>query len=98
MVEAHLRNQTLEASPLFTLGGGVAQIIVDDQNPLLGPAQLTRTANQPVLQPGGLFVLEHLLSGGLPDVDHRQTLEMDGTYLLGARSGLKGTVIRDHDL
>jgi hypothetical protein len=54
--------------------------------------------DQPVLQPGGLLVAENLLGRGLPDVDHRQPLEVDGSYLLGARSGIKGAVIRDHDL
>src|SRR5215212_7516382 len=96
MVEAHLRNQTLESGPVLPLGGGVAQIVVDDHYPLLGPAQLPGAVNQPVLQPGGLLVAENLLGGGLPDVDHCQALEVDGSYLLWTRVGLKEVVIRDH--
>src|SRR5215213_3095455 len=98
MVEAHLRNQTLESGPVLPLGGGVAQIVVDDHYPLLGSAQLPGATNQPVLQPGGLLVPENLLGGGLPDVDHRQALEVDRTYLLWTRVGLKGVVNNDHGL
>jgi hypothetical protein len=74
LVKAHLRNQTLESGPPLTLGGGGPQIVVDDHYPLLGPAQLPGTVDQPVLLPGGLLVAENLLGGGLPDVNHRQTL------------------------
>jgi hypothetical protein len=98
MVEAHLRDQTLKPGPLSTFGGGASQIVIDDQNPLLGPAQPPGTVDQPLLQPRGLLVAENLLGGGLPDVDHRQTLEVDGIYLLRARVELKAVVIRDHDL
>ena len=96
MVEAHLRDQTLESGPVLPLGGGVSQIVIDDQNPLLGPAQLPGATGQAVLQPSGLLVAENLLGGGLPDVDHRQALEVDGSYLLWTRVGLKEVVIRDH--
>ena len=97
MVEAHLRDQTLESGPVLPLGGGVSQIIVDDQNTLLGPAQVPGAVDQSVLQPGGLLVAKNLLGGGLPDVDHRQALKVDGGYLLRARVGLKEVLIRDHD-
>src|SRR5918999_1768378 len=96
VVEAHLRDQPLEARSLLTLGSGVSQIVVDDHYPLFGPAQLPRAVDQPVLQPGGLLVPENLLSSGLPDVDHRQALEVYGSYLLRTRVSIEEGVIRDH--
>ena len=48
VVEAHLRDQAFEAAPLIAVGGRAPQVIVDDQDPLLGPTKLPHGQLAPI--------------------------------------------------
>src|SRR4051812_2354215 len=84
MVETDFRNEALKTCPVLSVGSGLAQIIVDDKDPLFGSAKGPSAFCQTVLQAGRLPVLQNLLGRGLPDVDHRKTLKVGSADLLGA--------------
>src|SRR5206468_3860268 len=50
-------------------GGRAAEVLVDDLD--LRPAELRETVAHGVLEPLALAVVLDLMSGGLPDVEHR---------------------------
>ena len=70
MVQAHLRQQTLEARPSFGGAAAVALIVVDDQHPLGRPAPLDGPPPQGILQGRRFPMLQNLPRRGLPNVDH----------------------------
>src|SRR5579883_451913 len=83
MVQAHFRHQALEAGPLVSAGARPAQVLVDDQHAVGGPAQCLCAVHQAILQPRRLLVSEHLLDGGLAHIDDGQPIAMPGSPLLG---------------
>jgi hypothetical protein len=85
MVEAYLRNQPRESLPALGAAGGLAQVFIDDQDAPRGPAQDEGMVHQPILEVGGLPMIDHLLDCRLPDVDHRQPLQVVLADLLGVR-------------
>jgi hypothetical protein len=70
------RNQPPKALPPLAVGAGAAQVIEDDQYPLVGSAHPPGVVPQPVLQPGALLVVKHLLGSRLPDVNQRHSVEV----------------------
>ncbi len=96
MIETNLRDQSLETFPPFRVGAGAAQIIVDDQHPVGGPAHPLSIIFQPILQPRRFPMVQHLLGGGLPDVDYRQTVEMRLCNLARLRGLVVEPLIRIH--
>src|SRR5215207_3126793 len=95
MVQADFRDEALEAHPVLRTRAGLAEVVVDHQDPPLRPAQGPRAGRQAVLQVRGLRVVQDLLGGGLPDVDDGQPFEVRGPDLLRARRpDLRG--VQDH--
>src|SRR5439155_18442013 len=83
LAERHLRDQALEAGPLDTAGRRLAEILVDDLD--VAPAETAQPVGHRVLEPPALFVVQQLLRGRLPDVEHRAAREMPGGDLLTHR-------------
>src|SRR5215210_3766357 len=69
MAEADLGNQLLEALPLGRAGAGLAQILVDDLDPLPRPAPCLSPLNQTVLQLSTLLMMLDLGQRRLAHVD-----------------------------
>ncbi|MGC1721833.1 MAG: hypothetical protein WA746_22835 [Isosphaeraceae bacterium] len=86
MVHADLDQQSLEAEP--GVGGASTQpeVLVDDEDPLGGPAQSAGVLGQGILAGEGLAVLGDLLGRGLADVDDGQL----GPMGVGDLPGLEG--------
>jgi hypothetical protein len=87
MVQADLRDEALKAQPPLDTGARLAQIVVDHQDPVRGPAQRLGARDETILQPGRLLMIEHLLHGGLADVDDGQPIPMQGAYFPGRPVG-----------
>src|SRR5512132_2457381 len=81
MPHGDLGDQPLEPHPAGRAGPGLAQVVVDHQHPGGRPAQRDRPLDQSILQPGRLAMVEHLLTGGLAHVHHRQPLKMALVHL-----------------
>src|SRR5512132_785961 len=81
MPHGDLGGQPLEPHPAGRAGPGLAQVVVDHQHPGGRPAQRDRPLDQSILQPGRLAMVEHLLTGGLAHVHHRQPLKMALVHL-----------------
>ena len=69
MAETDLGNQLLEAPAVGRAGAGLAQILVDDLDPLARPAEILGAIDQAVLQLGALLVMLDLGHRGLAHVD-----------------------------
>jgi hypothetical protein len=69
MIEADFGDQALKADPSFGMGARLAQIVVNHDDPIRCPPQVARPHYEAVLEARGLLVIEHLLWGGLADVD-----------------------------
>src|SRR5262249_55460790 len=67
-----------------------AQIVINNQDALGGPAQRLGACHQTILQSGRLRVREYLLGSRLPHVDHGQALALPGTQLLCRQAQGKG--------
>ena len=67
--QGDLGDQVLEPGPVGGRGAGVALVDVDDVDFVLGPAERGRAVFQVVLPPGRLGVVEHLVEGGLANVE-----------------------------
>ncbi len=81
MPHGDLGDQPLEPHPAGRAGPGLAQVLVDHQHPRGLPAKRDRPLHQPILQPGRLPMVEHLLAGGLAHIHHRQPLKMPVAHL-----------------
>ena len=88
---ADLGDQVLEP---FAVGGGAgtAEIRIDDDDTLNGPAQRHGALAQGVLAPRALGVLEHLAQRGLTHVQIRVATQVIGAHLMlaGAHTGAAG--------
>src|SRR4051794_6114081 len=68
-VEPDLGDEALEPRPDLGGGAGPAEVVVDDHDPLAGPAELLGASGQGVLEPSRLGTAADLLQGRLSDVD-----------------------------
>ena len=73
MAEAHFRHQPLEAESPFDSAAGSAEIVVDGDDGLSGPAEMKRPVDQRILELGRFLVALNLLRRRLPDVNDRQS-------------------------
>ena len=80
--EPDLGHQPLEARPDLGRGAGAAEVVVDDHDPLAGPAELPGAFGQGVLEPGRLGMAADLLQGRLPDVDDGEPVTVAAADLL----------------
>jgi hypothetical protein len=69
VAEPDLGYELLEARPVGRRGARQAEIDVDDDDTLIGPAERHGALPQGVLALGALHVLEDLSNCGLPDVE-----------------------------
>jgi len=79
----------LKAFPLGAAGAGETQVVVDDFDQWLWPAQTMSLLNQLILPPGALLVVLHLLGCGLADVNERLPAQMLGLDFGGRAITLK---------
>src|SRR5436309_2898822 len=67
--EANLGDQPLEAAAAVARRTGLPEVVVNDLNPFLGPAEQGCTIDQPILQLGALLMLTDLAGGRLAHVN-----------------------------
>ena len=87
MVQADLGQEPLEPQPAFGRLSAAALVLVDDQDPLLRPAQRDRPLGQGILKLRGLAIPRDLLRRRLADVDDRQAFPVAGPDLPRSRGG-----------
>jgi len=86
LAHAHRGDQACEALPV-AVGARAPLVAVDDDDPLMVPAERDRPLPQRVLAPGALGVLHHLAQRALADIQIRLTRQVVGGHLLvGLRS------------
>ncbi len=73
-----LSDQALKASPACCTGCRLAEVVVNDQHALGGPAQIGGAQREPILQARGLLMFKHRVGRGLAHVDDRQALIVPG--------------------
>ena len=76
LTQAHAADQLLVGLARVHVAARDAQIAVDRHDPLRLPAELDRLLRQPVLALGRAEVLAHLPGRRLPEIDHRQALQV----------------------
>jgi hypothetical protein len=76
LAETDLRYQSAESVAALDGAARDTQIGVDDLDTLAVPAQRHGMVDQAVLAGGGFGVLADLRQAGLPDVDHRRSLQV----------------------
>src|SRR5689334_13511471 len=69
IAEPDLSDQPLEAVSLGARRPRLAEILVDDADPLAWPAETDSAINQAILQLGAFLVLAHLIDRGLAHID-----------------------------
>src|SRR3954453_5583580 len=67
--EANLGGQPLEAAAAVARRTGLPEVVINDLNPFLGPAEQGCTIDQPILQLGALLMLTDLAGGRLAHVN-----------------------------
>ena len=67
--EANLGDQPLEAAAAVARRTGLPEVVINDLNPFLGPAEQGCTIDQPILQLGALLMLTDLAGGRLAHVN-----------------------------
>src|SRR5437870_4297566 len=77
LAHAHRGHQLLETHSV-AVGAGLAQVAVDDHDPILWPAEGNRALAQRVLTLGTFGVLEHLAQRALAYIQVRLALEVRG--------------------
>src|SRR5215468_8484372 len=78
VVQADLGQEPLEPQPAFSGRRAAALVLVDDEDPLLRPAQRDRSLRQGVLKLLRLAIARDLLRSRLANVNDRQALEVAG--------------------
>jgi hypothetical protein len=76
LAQGDARDQVLEARAVRGGRPAQAEVGVDDVDIGLTPAELAGALPQRVLQAQALLVAQHLVRGGLADVDHRTAAEV----------------------
>ena len=61
MVQSHLGDQPLEPGPAACPAATLSLVVIDDQHPLLGPAEGHGPVGQAILPRRRFAVVEHLL-------------------------------------
>lgn len=79
--QGDLGDQVLEPGPVGGRGAGAALVDVDDVDFVLGPAERGRAALQVVLARCRLGVVDHLVEGGLADVEVGVAAQPRGSHL-----------------
>jgi hypothetical protein len=79
--QTHFRHQLLKAFAIGRRGCGLAEVAVDNHDPLQGPAQGYSTLTKVILSQRALGVLQHLAQSGLPYIKIGVSLQMAGVYL-----------------
>src|SRR5215213_389839 len=69
IAQPDLGNQPLEAVSLGTRRPRLAEILVDDKDPLARPAEPDSAVDKTILQLGAFLVLAHLVDRGLAHID-----------------------------
>src|SRR4051794_39917763 len=87
VAQRDLAEQVLESEPTLDPLPARRLVIVDDQDPGLGPPELGGAAAELVLQVGRLAVAEDLLRTRLADVDDGQALDVARPDLVRERDG-----------
>src|SRR5256884_7733566 len=67
--EPNLGDQPLEAAATVARRTGLPEVVINDLNPFLGPAEQGCTIDQPILQLGALLMLTDLAGGRLAHVN-----------------------------
>src|SRR6516164_4656489 len=80
--DADLSNQSLKALAVGGRSARLAQIAVNHDDPIFGPAQRDCPLPQSILAFGAFAVVEHLAERGLADVEIGVAFEMSGLYFL----------------
>src|SRR5438445_10281707 len=75
--QAHLGDQPREAAAAVARRTGLPEVVINDLNPFLGPAEQGCTIDQPILQLGALLMLTDLAGGRLAHVSVRTLLARD---------------------
>ena len=76
VVQSDLRNQALEAGPAFDRLPLTAEIVIDHNHLVGGPAELDGTLDQAILEPGRLLITLDLLRCRLTHVDDGEAFQM----------------------
>ena len=95
MVHGDLGQQALEAEPAVGRATALAEVFVDDEDPLGRPSQgHGMAAEGTILSRKRLSIVRHLLGGGLSDIDDRQPGQMVRGDLAGelGRTARPGSV------
>jgi hypothetical protein len=69
MIQAHFGHELLEPESALDGRGGLAEVFINHENAIARPAQGKGAIDKAVLQAGRFLVLDHLLHGGLADID-----------------------------
>src|SRR5215475_15068628 len=72
LAEANLGDQPLEAAAAVARRTGLPEVVINDLNPFLGPAEQGCTIDQPILQLGALLMLTDLAGSRLAHVNISQ--------------------------
>src|SRR5579862_1796827 len=84
MVHSDLGEQTLKAGSLLDGSAASTLILVNHQDPFLGPTERASIIGQGILTLARFLVVKDLLSAGLANVDDRQFAEVPITEGSGA--------------
>src|ERR1700678_4004638 len=76
MIHRNFGEQPLEAGPAFGGPTAQAEVVINDDDALSGPAQERGVASEPILAIKRLAIFCDLLRGRLPDVDNRRFCQM----------------------
>ena len=82
LAQAHLRDQALKAGAVHRGGTGLAQVLVNHDNPPSVPAQRQRSVAQGILASGTFRVFYHLVQGTLAHIQHGLPLQMPCGHVL----------------
>jgi hypothetical protein len=78
-----VRDQGIEAGAMVGRGRGEAQIVINDVDGLVGPAELAGPLAEGVLQSQAFLMAHHLMRGRLPDVNDGLAGQMLGRNQVG---------------
>src|SRR6516225_632022 len=77
MIEIGFRPEPLVSGAVARGGGAAGLVLVDDNDPVGGPAPGDGQVTETTLEPGRFLVVRHLAGAGLADVDDGQSIEVD---------------------
>jgi len=83
LLQGDLGHQGIEALSVLGTGCGEAQILVNDLDSLIGPAQLAGTITQGVLQAEAFWIVSYLMRRRLSEVNDGLAGQMLGWNQIG---------------